>query len=154
MVHEGAAHAEPHDALIVSRDLIRPKKMWSGNDERFAFERDLAKKFGVTLDKAAEVFNEGKHTYVFMTGNAPIFSLDDFKVPLGNMVTIVLTNIDAVEDLSHGFCLTHHDINVGVSPQETVSVTFKADKRGMFWYYCPWFCHALHLEMRGRMIVS
>ena len=67
---------------------------------------------------------------------------------------IVLTNADGVEDLGHGLCISHHDINFGVSPQETASVTFKAKHKGVFWYYCPWFCHALHLEMRGRMIVT
>ena len=50
--------------------------------------------------------------------------------------------------------MSHHDINFGVAPNETASVTFKADTAGVFWYYCPWFCHALHLEMRGRLIVS
>jgi nitrous-oxide reductase len=50
--------------------------------------------------------------------------------------------------------VSHHDINVGVAPQETVSVTFNVPNKGVFWYYCPWFCHALHLEMRGRLIVS
>ena len=154
MVHEGAAHAEPHDALIVSRDLIRPEKVWTHEDSRFDFERELAKKHGVNLQAAANVITEGNHTYVFMVGIAPAFSLSKFNVPLGNTVTVVLTNMDGVEDLSHGFCLTQHDINFGVSPRETASVTFKADKKGVFWYYCPWFCHALHLEMRGRMIVS
>jgi nitrous-oxide reductase len=67
---------------------------------------------------------------------------------------VVLTNNDRVEDLSHGFTLSHHDVSFGVSPQETASATFTAGKPGVYWYYCPWFCHALHLEMRGRMIVS
>ncbi len=154
MVHEGTASPEPHDALIVTRDLIRPKKVWTLNDPRFAHEHALAKKYGVKIGSESKVIEDGNHTYVFMTSVAPQFSLSKFNVKYGNDVTVVLTNMDAVEDLCHGICITQHDINVGVSPQETVSFTFKANKKGVYWYYCPWFCHALHLEMRGRMIVS
>ena len=67
---------------------------------------------------------------------------------------MILTNIDNVEDLSHGFCVCDHDVNFLVNAQDTNSMTFEAKKAGVYWYYCPWFCHALHLEMRGRMIVE
>jgi nitrous-oxide reductase len=32
-------------------------------------------------------------------------------------------------------------------------VTFKADKKGVFPYYCTNFCSALHQEMQGYMVV-
>jgi len=155
IVHDTATHPEPHDAVMVRRDIIRPKKVWSNDDPRFDYERNLAKKFGLNdLKAASKVIRDGKHVYVFMTGVAPNFSMSEFTVKQGDTVTLVLTNNDGIEDLSHGICVSHHDVNFGVSPQETASATFKVPNKGVYWYYCPWFCHALHLEMRGRMIVT
>ena len=154
VVHDSPTHSEPHDAVIASLDPFQPSKRWDRADRKFEFERKLAQKFGVPLEGANQVFREGNQVTAFMTSVAPSFGMSEIRVKQGDEITVVLTNLDQVDDLCHGFTLSHYDINFGVGPNETTSVTFKADKPGVYWYYCPWFCHALHLEMRGRLIVS
>jgi len=155
LVHDGPVHPEPHDAVIVRRDLINPKKVYDPNDPMFDGYKKMAKKDGVTLGNDDKVVRVGKNKVrVYMTAVAPEYGMTSFKVKKGDTVQIIVTNNDEVEDLSHAFALCNHDINFGVHPGQTVSATFKASEKGMFWYYCTWFCHALHLEMRGRMIVE
>lgn len=153
LLHDSPVCPEPHDAVIVDRSLIKPKQIWDMNDSKFSFEKSIVQKLGIELG-ANKVIRRGNKVYAVMSSVAPNFGLTSIRVNLGDEVTIIQTNLDNIEDLTHGFCLSLYNINFGVSPMETVSVTFIADKKGVFWYYCPWFCHALHLEMRGRLIVT
>lgn len=156
LVADAPVYCEPHDCQIIHRRFLVDKirRKWERNDAFFAETVAMAQKDGVALEKENKVVRDGKKVRVYMWSAAPQFGLAEFRVKKGDEVTLVVTNIDQVEDLTHGLCLANYGINLEIGPQETASVTFVADKPGVHWYYCTFFCHALHLEMRGRMLVE
>ncbi len=139
-----SVRGEPHDFIIFKRELLRPKQVYNIDD--FPNATKDATSGGITRN--------GKQVTVKMTSQAPSFSMTEFRFKKGDIVTLHLTNLDKVEDLTHGFAIPKHNVNFIVNPQETKSVTFVCDKPGVYWCYCTHFCHALHLEMRSRMIVE
>lgn len=144
LVHDNAVRPEPHDFILIPRDWIQTKQVYNMADFPMA-TRDASE---------AGVKREGNKVTVKMISFAPTYEPIDLDFKVGDEVTLYLTNIDKVEDLTHGFAIPEYNISFIVNPQETCSVTFTCDKPGVFWFYCTNFCHALHLEMRGRMTVT
>ena len=133
---------------------LNPVEVWKKDDPFFKFALDWAKKDGIKLGDDNKVIRDGNKVRVYMTAAAPVFGLTQFKVKKGDEVTVFVTNTDDVVDLAHGFTIVDYGVAIELAPQATASVTFIAAMPGVHYYYCQWFCHALHMEMSGQMLVE
>ncbi len=106
-----------------------------------------------TVAGQEKIEREGNRVHVFGTLIRSHITPEIVKVNEGDVVTFHLTNLERAEDETHGFTVDTYGVHGSFEPGKTASVTFVADRPGVFPYYCTEFCSALHLEMEGILLV-
>jgi nitrous-oxide reductase len=145
LVKDKPSYAEPHDASIVHRDKISPAKTYDPED--IDLEHTAAGE-----ESVERVADDRVEVKMYSMRNE--FGFPDITVKEGDTVEMQVTNIETTSDILHSLVIPEHDINIKMAPQETTKVTFEADEPGVYWMYCGFFCSALHLEMRSRLLVE
>jgi nitrous-oxide reductase len=109
---------------------------------------------GKTLAGEEKTTKKGNKVEVFGTLIRSHITPETIEVDVGDEVTIHLTNLERAQDETHGFTVSTYNVHASIEPGKTVTVKFKADKEGVYPYYCTEFCSALHLEMQGYLLVK
>jgi nitrous-oxide reductase len=97
---------------------------------------------------------QGDEVHVRMTMVRSHFTPDIIRVKQGDLVHLHMTSLEQARDATHGFGISTYNVSLSVEPGEHANVTFRADRAGVFPFYCLEFCSALHLEMAGYLLVE
>lgn len=106
-----------------------------------------------TVAGQEKIEREGNRVHIFGTLIRSHITPEIVTVNEGDVVTFHLTNLERAEDETHGFTVDTYGIHGSFEPGKTASVTFTANRPGIFPYYCTEFCSALHLEMEGILLI-
>ena len=135
---------EPHDAVFMASSVLKSKVKQVFDAEAHA----------VKAGEESVVRTAPNAVTVNMTMIRSAYTPETIEVREGDRVTFRMTNVETIRDMTHGFALPDHGLNVSLPPGATKEITIDTPKPGVYWFYCTNFCSALHLEMRGRLVVQ
>ncbi len=93
---------------------------------------------------------EGDTKVFYVTALMWEYYPQEIRVQEGDNVIIHLSSID----VPHGFYIEAWNITANVSPNQTETIEFKADKVGNFEFYCIFYCGIGHADMRAYVVVE
>ncbi len=141
---------EPHYATAISAEKLKPLVRYAyGTNSRTGEKHPDAVRPG-----SEKIVKDGNKVKVYMTAIRSHFTPEIVEVEEGDEVEFVITNSERAEDETHGFAVSTYNVNLSLEPGKTATAKIKADKPGVFSYYCTEFCSALHLEMEGYLVVK
>ncbi len=141
---------EPHYVVAIEAAKLKPGVRYKvGTNSRTDEHNPGAVRAGEEhTDK------KGNKIEVFGTLIRSHITPETIEAEVGDEITIHLTNLERAQDETHGFTVSTFNVHASAEPGKTVTVKFKADKEGVYPYYCTEFCSALHLEMQGYLLIK
>lgn len=143
-------HGEPHYAAAIKADKIKSKS------KKF-YELDENEHAHATKsEKASKVVKDGDEVHIYMTTVRSHFAPDNIEgIEVGDKVYFHVTNLEQDFDVPHGFAMIGaNNSEILIMPGQTKTLTWEADREGVWPFYCTDFCSALHQEMQGYIRVS
>lgn len=141
---------EPHYAEAIPAEMLMPKstKIYRLEDNQHPY--------AAKGENFTKVERKGNEVHVWMTAIRSHLTPDNIEgVKLGDDVYFHVTNLEQDWDVPHGFAVKGaNNAEILIMPGETQTLKWKADRIGVFPYYCTDFCSALHQEMQGYVRVS
>jgi nitrous-oxide reductase len=137
---------EPHYGEMIPAEKIKPLEIYDLKANHAAGAIHAQSEAGVTRN--------GQLVDVKLATIRTHFAPDNIEVREGDTVTFHVTNLEQDANVAHGFAIDDSNIDIEIAPGETKTVVWKADKAGIFPFYCSNFCSALHQEMQGYIAVK
>ncbi len=145
-LYEAYTEPEPHFAQLVRADVIKPIEVYPKAENRDPN--------AIWAASDAKITRRGKIVEAKLYAIRSYFSPGAIEVQQGDSVILHITNAEQERDMLHGFGLANYNINLVMDPGETKTVAFRADKTGVYPFYCTNFCSAMHQEMQGYLLVK
>ncbi|MGE0439929.1 MAG: nitrous oxide reductase, partial [Gemmatimonadales bacterium] len=141
---------EPHYAQAILASKIKDQQL-----KTFALTENKHPA-AVKSEKDVKVVREGNTVHIYMTSIRSHFMPDNIEgVQVGDNVMFHVTNLEQDWDVPHGFAMMGNpNGELLIMPGQTLTLTWKPERPGVYPFYCTDFCSALHQEMQGYVRVS
>jgi nitrous-oxide reductase len=143
-------NGEPHYAEAIPAEMLMPKS------QKIYRLEDNKHPYAALGEGKTKVERKGNEVHVYMTAIRSHLTPDNIEgIKQGDDVYFHVTNLEQDWDVPHGFAIKGAlNAEILIMPGETQTLKWKADKVGVFPFYCTDFCSALHQEMQGYARVS
>jgi nitrous-oxide reductase len=142
---------EPHYVQTIRAEKLQPWPIYPES----GWDPIAQAPSAVKVDPGQEgITRDGNNVTVKMTTVRSHLTPDIVEIKVGDVVTWHITNFEQAQDATHGFALPGQNINLSIEPGEATTISFTADRPGVYPFYCTEFCSALHLEMMGYLLIA